>query len=62
MAKYTFYVSTGYAGASKEETVEIPDEDLEGKTEKEIEEIVQEEYDAWVNNNAELSWWKIEED
>ena len=53
MAKYKFYVSTG-AQSEKEEIIELPD----GCTDEEI----QEEYDAWLGENAELSWWKVEDD
>jgi hypothetical protein len=61
MAKYKFYISTGYVGADVSEIVEIPDEELEGLTESEIDKYIQQEYDMWVSNNAELSWWKVEE-
>jgi hypothetical protein len=59
MAKYVFYASTGYNGSVREETVEIPDEELEGKTEKEIEEYIYEEYfQDWLANNCDLGFYK----
>ncbi len=61
MAKFMFYASTGYVGSKREEEVEIPDDELEGLTEKEQEKVVQEYYDEWVGNNVELSWWRVEE-
>lgn len=54
MAKYKFYIDTGYVRSKKEEIVELPDDYTE--------EQVQLEYDNWVGNNAELSWWKVEDD
>ncbi|MDF2563724.1 MAG: hypothetical protein K0Q53_119 [Massilibacillus sp.] len=52
MAKYKFYASTGYVGAEREDIVELPDDYTE--------EDIQEEFDAWLGNNVELTWYKME--
>jgi hypothetical protein len=52
--KYEFYVSTGFVGSHRQETVEI---EFKGdETDEEIEEIVQEEFNEWVWNEIDASW------
>lgn len=51
MAKYRFSVSTNYIGSKVEEVFEIPDEELEGLSEEEQEEVVNEYFEEWVWNN-----------
>lgn len=56
--KYKFHVSIGYANANREEIVEI---EFEGnETEEEIEEILKEEYDAWLYNFLDTGWYEVE--
>lgn len=52
--KAKFYVSTGYAGASIEEVMQIKVE--ETATPEEIDDQIQAEYEIWVNENTEQSW------
>lgn len=47
-----FWVSTGYAGAAREEVIEVPD----NATDKEI----QEEFNAWLDE-LDSSWWECDE-
>jgi hypothetical protein len=62
MAKYVFFASTGYVGSSREETVEIPDEELEGMSENEQTAYVDKNYyQDWLAGNTELSFWKVDE-
>ncbi|MMZ55555.1 hypothetical protein D1872_174130 [compost metagenome] len=44
MPKYEFSVSTGYVGCKRTEIVEFDEDELMGKTEKEIEEYVEKEW------------------
>lgn len=60
MAKYKFYISTKYVGCEREEIVEIPDKELEGKTEEEKEDYIYENYYRdWLENNADMGFYKI---
>lgn len=57
MAIYKFSVSTGYVGSEKENYVEIPDEELEGKTEDEKYEYIYENYFRdWLEENIDYVW------
>lgn len=58
--KFRFYMSTGYVGCQREETVEI--EIPVGASEEEIEEIVQEYFDEWMWNYLDTLWGEIKED
>lgn len=62
MAKYKFYVSTGYAGSMREDVIEIPDEELDGLSENEINEYIDEHYyKDWLANNADMGFYKTDE-
>jgi hypothetical protein len=59
MARYVFYASTGYNNSTREETVEIPDEELEGKTEEEKHNFIYDEYfQDWLTNNCDLGFYE----
>lgn len=60
MAKFMFTASIGYAGASREEEFEIPDEEFEGLTEEEINEYVEESYEVWLSNFFDGGWYRVE--
>lgn len=59
MAKFIFYVGTGVVGSSKRHTHEIPDEDLEGLSENERYEAVQEAFEEWIWDNIDASWDEV---
>ena len=57
MAKYRFYASLGFAGANREETYEIDEEELRGLSEDELSKVVQEHYNDWLGNYSDFTWW-----
>lgn len=60
MAKFMFRVSTKYVGSEVEEEYEIPDEELEGLSEKDKDSVVYDHYQAWLyNDNIFVSWNEI---
>lgn len=61
MAKFEFYVSTGYVGEQRTEIVEIDDEDFEGLNEQETEELISEVFETWVWENISASWSEIKD-
>lgn len=59
MAKYKFYVSTGYMGSLKEEIIDVPDEELEGMSEDEKDDYINETYyQDWLTNNADMGFYE----
>jgi hypothetical protein len=56
--KFKFYVSTGYVGSLREEVVEI--EIPVGATEREVDDIVAEEYESWLWNTINTGWGEVE--
>jgi len=61
VAKYKFYVSTGYVGSRCEEVIDIPDEELEGLSEKEVDKYIYENYyKDWLENNADMGFYKVD--
>lgn len=61
MAKYTFYVTTGYVGSKRDEVIDIPDDELEGMTEEEKDKYIYEYYfQDWLNSNSDSGWYKTE--
>ena len=56
--KYVFFASLGFATANHEEVVEIEFEGNESEEEKE--KIIQENYDDWLGNYSDFTWWKKE--
>jgi hypothetical protein len=62
MAKFKFYVNTGYVGSDREEVIEIPDEELEGLTEQQKEKMMEEEFWNFMSNNCDYGWYEMEED
>jgi len=59
--KFLFYVSTDRAGSKIREEVEVPDEELEGKTESEITTYVEDIYfNTWVWENIDANFERIE--
>ena len=49
-------LSIGYLGAEREDVITIEDEALDGLTEKEKEEIINNEVEEWAWNYIELNW------
>ncbi|MEZ2661606.1 DUF7167 family protein [Aneurinibacillus aneurinilyticus] len=62
MPKYEFRVSTGYVGCKRTEIVEIDEDDLMGKTEKEIEKYVEKEWADWVWKNIDGGFSRVEDE
>lgn len=59
MAKYKFYVTTGFVGAMREEVIEIPDEELEGMSEEEKSDYINENFfQDWLVNHADMGFYK----
>lgn len=58
MARLRVGVSIGYG--SREEVLEIPEENLEGLTEEERQEYFDDEHKAWLSNYLD-AWWEVEE-
>lgn len=56
MAKFNFYVSTGYVNCQREEVVEIDDEYLEGLSEIETENAVAEVFEDWLWDNIQTNF------
>ncbi|NWL87573.1 hypothetical protein DMN77_08140 [Paenibacillus sp. 79R4] len=60
MAKFIFNVSTKYVGSRAEETVEVPDEDLEGLNEDERVKVINEHWEEWLwNGNIDGGWEEV---
>lgn len=57
MAKFYFQLDTGFAGCEHEDEVEI---DVEGMSEQEIQETVENEWKDWVWNKIQGCWKKTE--
>lgn len=51
MKKIKFYLGTGFAGCSHEETFEFDDD----ATDEEI----SESFEDWKNNRLDASWWEV---
>jgi hypothetical protein len=62
MAKYTFYCSTGFVGSLTEEVIEIPDEELEGLSDKEKEKLLLDYWWDFMANNCDFGWYETDED
>lgn len=62
MVKLKLYVSTGIVGSEREEIIEIPDEELEGLTGNEKEEVFQEEFDTFMANHCDFGWFVLDEE
>ncbi|BFH70614.1 hypothetical protein J27TS7_57920 [Paenibacillus dendritiformis] len=61
MPKFKFYVSTGYVGSQREEIVEIDDAELEGMTEDERADYLNEVWQDWQWNNIYGGWEEVED-
>lgn len=59
--KFKFAVSTGYVGCERSETVEIPDEELEGLDEEARDKVINDYYDEWLWENISTHWSEISE-
>jgi len=60
VAKFIFHVSTKYVGSRAEETVEIPDEDIEGLSEDERMKVIDEAWEEWLwNGNIDGGWEEV---
>jgi len=59
--KIELCVSTGRVGSQVTETIKVDDEELEGMTEEEQDEHIEENYGKeWLFNNIEWSWKRAE--
>ena len=52
--KVKFYVSTNFVGCEDSEIVEIKID--EGYTQSEINDVIQENYDIWLQNEIDSGW------
>lgn len=59
--KYTFWVITNRVGSKCEWTIDVDDEDLEGRTEEEKEAYLYELYQETAGNFIEFGWKPEEE-
>jgi hypothetical protein len=60
MAKFTFTVATNKVGSDVSRIVEVDDEDLEGRTPAEREEVIKQYFEDWIWNNIDTSWQECE--
>ncbi|MDP5274812.1 DUF7167 family protein [Chengkuizengella axinellae] len=60
MAKYIFHVSTNAVNSTVEEVFEIPDEELEGLSEEEEEEVVGKYFNEWKADKMADTWTRIQ--
>lgn len=60
MVKFRFTVSTGYAGSERSEIIEIPDEELQGMTEIERDDLIWEEYKCWMWERINTGYEEVE--
>ncbi|NGP58168.1 hypothetical protein FLT15_07115 [Paenibacillus thiaminolyticus] len=62
MPKFKFSVSTGYVGSRREEIVEIDDAELDGMTEDERANYLNEYWQDWLwNGNIDGGWEEVED-
>jgi len=54
--KVKAYLSIGYSNADQEETIDIDDSEIEGMTEKERDEYINEVVQCWADNYIEVGW------
>ena len=60
MAKFKFYVSTGYVRSERSEIIEIDDEELDDLSEVEKGKLINELYEDWLWENVNTGWEEIE--
>jgi hypothetical protein len=60
MRKYRFHLTIGYSTADHEEIVTYTAKDLSGKTEKEIERLVEDDWREWRDNYIESYYERVE--
>ena len=58
--KVKFNLSIGFPMATKELEVDFPDEELEGISKKEIDNIINEELNDWAMENMEMYYEVVE--
>jgi len=54
-------LSTGFAIGEHKGVIEVPDEWLEGKTEEQRDEVIQQQVNEWAWEHIDLSWEVQEE-
>jgi hypothetical protein len=54
--KFKVTLSIGYATANQKDELEIPDEELEGLSEQERNNVINEWAQEWANNYIEIDW------
>lgn len=60
MAKFKFYVGTGYVGSTREEEVEIPDEEFDGcESQQDKDDIISDWFNDWLGNHLESGWYEL---
>lgn len=57
--KIQVYLTIGYSSADHEDELEIPDEDLEGLTPEQKNNLIDEEVREWASNYIEWGWKEI---
>lgn len=53
-------ISMNYVGCHKQDIINIPDEELEGLTKRDREQIFDELYDEWAANQVDGGWEEVE--
>lgn len=61
MKRFKIYVSTGYIGGIHEDEVELDEEEIQGKTQEEIESIVLEYANDLLHEKCQAYFEEIEE-
>ncbi|MDA8212185.1 MAG: hypothetical protein M0021_09950 [Clostridia bacterium] len=57
--KIKVYLSIG-CGNDHEDIIEIPDEEIEGKSEDEIEKVLCEHTKEWASNYIDIGWQRVD--
>ena len=59
--KVKFFLSIGFPKATSEEVIEIDPEDIDGMSERKIEDYLNQYAADWSQNHIELDWEKVED-
>jgi hypothetical protein len=60
--KVKLFLSIGYSGANHEDVIDIPDEDVKGMTDEELEKYLSNTWQEWANNFIDGTYSIMEED
>jgi hypothetical protein len=57
--KIKVHLSIGYVTADQEDTIDVPDEELEGLSDTMKDKVIEEWVQEWANNYIETWWDKV---